>query len=329
MKKIASITEIPDNIILLEQCPAFNLLLRFYSKEIWRIIEPKDFLDDLSLLESFDEFFREKALSWNLSIKVDEKLIPRVSELIFDFKLRYWYIVKWSDKIYVKVRKTLYWCDKKTEEQEQQIKKDMRKFLAAYHMMKSVFENVNREGILPWETKPERYFNHLKWTMKIVLEELPNPNINTVVIALLHDSIEDIEWINLKTLESIFWSFIASWVHKLSKKDLNEYYLSEYERKIFDNLSEELQQIIIDKAKVDRQDDYFWHLPELWDDYLTVKFADRIHNLRTMNSMSKKQIEKKIFETEKYFLPVAITRNKIAYDLMLIEINKLKNLIKL
>ena len=334
MKNRAIITEIPDDVIILEQCDVFKLLLKVFSKRVKETVKPKTFLKDLKKLEEFDEFTRNEMLQNKFPVIISPEAMPKVKNLINDFKRRYWYIVTWSDKYYVEIRDKLYWKDLENPEKIEKIKEDMRKFLAAYHIVKSVFEKISREWIKPWEEAPERYFNHLTSTMDIVLNELPNPNINTVVIALLHDSIEDIKWINEKVIASIFWKKIAEWVKSLSKKDLEEYYLSQYEidkLEVLENdpniskeKAEEIKKDLLAKAKLERQDDYFWHLWKLDDDILTIKFADRIHNLRTLDWMSKEQVIKKIKETEKYFLPIAKERNPVALKLINREILRLK-----
>jgi len=60
------------------------------------------------------------------------------------------------------------------------------------------------------------------------------------------------------------------------------------------------------------------------DNYLDVKFADRIHNLRDMNGVDKDKAIRKVRETENYFLGIAKKRNPIAYELLLKEIKILK-----
>lgn len=77
-------------------------------------------------------------------------------------------------------------------------------------------------------------------------------------------------------------------------------------------------------AKERRNIDYFGHLDELNDDYLDVKFADRIHNLRDMSGVTKEKALRKIAETEKYFLAVAQKRNPSAYHIMISEIDRLQ-----
>lgn len=350
MKTRTTITSVPDDVIILEQCEAFKLIMKLYSMKVWSTIKPSDFLNDLFLLENFDEFVRNEMLTNSLPVLITPEAMPRVSNLVGDFKKRYGYIVTSSDKYYVEIRNKLFWEKVSDPKMEDSIKKDMRTFLVAYHLVKKLFEEVNREGIKEWEEKPERYFNHLTGTMNIVLNELPNPNINTVVMAMLHDSIEDIELIDQKVVTSIFWEYLSKWVYSLSKKDLEAYYLSPYEVERLQTMDKEIKKlasewddlgnktendrrikelkdmrkIIVEKAKLERQDHYFWHLDELDDNYLTVKFADRIHNLRTLDGMWIESIVKKIKETEKYFLPVAEKRNEVALELMLIEIRKLK-----
>ncbi|EKE28533.1 MAG: hypothetical protein ACD_3C00049G0015 [uncultured bacterium (gcode 4)] len=326
MKTHIHIEEVPENIKTLEQCPALGVLLHHFNKKLNMTIRIEDFLTDMFLLEKFDDFIRIESLSWTLPLTVDPKVAPRVQELIIDFKKRYGLTVRYSDKYYVEIKNKVYWDKLSDPEVALQAKKWMRKFLAAYHLVKRVFEEVHREWLKPWESKPERYFNHLTWTMDIVLNELPNPNIETIIIALLHDSIEDIKWINFTTLESIFWEYIASGVKKLSKRDIEEFYLSPYDKECLkSNLPKDIKDSIIGRAKGARQEHYFWHLNELDDNILTVKFADRIHNLRTLEGMWTKSIIKKIKETEKYFLPIAQMRNPVAYKLILDELRKLKS----
>jgi len=64
-------------------------------------------------------------------------------------------------------------------------------------------------------------------------------------------------------------------------------------------------------------------MKDLDQDTLDVKFADRIHNLRTMKTQNKNQINKKVSETLKYFIPLAKQRNRVSYNLMMVEIIKL------
>lgn len=66
-------------------------------------------------------------------------------------------------------------------------------------------------------------------------------------------------------------------------------------------------------------------LDELTKNTLDVKFADRIHNLSTQwDPNDIENVERKVKETEKYFLDVAKEVNPEAYSKLKIELAKLK-----
>ena len=63
----------------------------------------------------------------------------------------------------------------------------------------------------------ERALLHLRETALITLNEFDNPNIEKIVISLLHDLIEDFN-ISFKTIKESFWIEIALAVKAISKK---------------------------------------------------------------------------------------------------------------
>jgi (p)ppGpp synthase/HD superfamily hydrolase len=170
-------------------------------------------------------------------------------------------------------------------------------------------------------------------------------------IALLHDSIEDIEWMDYTILKKMFWEQVANWVKELSKLDwrdfiINDNYAKWFVRDLESGLSKkeckknDRYVEIMKKAKEKRNEAYFGNLSELWECIFDVKCADRIHNLRTLEPMSTYQKVKKIIETKKYFMDEALKRKWelekeldenwetlwewrfFAYDLMQIEIDR-------
>lgn len=232
-------------------------------------------------------------------------------------KLRKKYVQKLRsvDKYYDEILRAIYypqWLSKKDEE----VKKEMYRFEQAYSLMKLAFENEKRDS-------GERYFEHLKWVMEILLRELPNPNLDKIIIALLHDVQEDLpEYADVVRI--IYGNYIADGVEALSKKDWKLYLNESGIKELEECIDDEYRKKIEGAAKDRRNEDYFGHLDNLNDDYLDVKLADRIHNLRDMNGVTKEKAIRKVRETEKYFLDIAKNRNPKAYELIIIEIKKLK-----
>lgn len=211
-------------------------------------------------------------------------------------------------------------------------KEELYKMEMSYIIAKDAHRKQYRES---WE----RYFEHVREVAHIVLRELPNPSLKKVIIAILHDIVEDTD-VDYHTIKNLFWSEIADWVLKISKNDFSFYIENIKDRNLRNDArfiywkksrwgelsTEELKKLkhINSVLKWIRNVDYFWHMKDLDNDTLDVKFADRIHNLRTQWSCSKDKIIRKIKETEEYFMDLAKRRNYKAYELMLVEINKLK-----
>lgn len=154
----------------------------------------------------------------------------------------------------------------------------------------------------------DNYLKHLLETAKILFWISSNLTIEQVITALLHDAIEDVIEIDFEEMKDIFWKQIALSVKKLSKRYISKEWLSEEEYK---------------KLKKERNIEFLEWLKYFSDFELDVKFADRIHNLRTLYNLERSFIERTIDETIKYYLPLARERNKKAYDLMYEEIIKL------
>lgn len=135
----------------------------------------------------------------------------------------------------------------------------------------------------------------------------------------------------------------------ISKKELTEYVneLSEMHRYLFHSdtiitndipayaphivLNQEqldtIQQgreLLKKELKGERNHEYFSGLDGLDNDELSAKFADRLHNLRTLDGCSREKQQSAVDSTIKYFLPVAKKRNLIAYNLLVYEIEKIE-----
>jgi len=182
-----------------------------------------------------------------------------------------------------------------------------------------------------------RYFEHLRWVAYITLE-LPDPSVDKILIALLHDAMEDV-WTKFEDIVYMTDSKkIALAVEAMTKKPWQDYDKNE------------------SKWKKLRNQEYFWHLKsyenmskyirelaklrnielseiEVWEitmNVFDVKFADRIHNLSTQwDENNIKKVERKIDETRNYFLDISKKINPKAYKLMLEYINKLEKKLNL
>ncbi len=346
---------------LLEETEGFweivKLFIKYKKKNNPKYdLQISDILSNTEMYRDCLRFFFLELWLWNnIEIKKTKQNKKNLSYLIEDFEARYWFNTKNITKIYDLVYKNIYkplWYKK----QDIVVRREMLWFLKAYHMMKEAFSSEKRKEVdEKWKRK--RAFEHSKETSLILLTELPQPNRIRVIAWLLHDSAEDIEWYSYELLENLFWPEIAKRVEHLTKKDWR-IFLNEKERNIIKEIEKwknkkQLKKLakenkkykeLITKWKKARNFEYFWKLWKLFDDKdydtLNIKFADRIHNLRTMSRLPKKTIVRKIIETENYFLEVALREKKRinnlenvkdimkwkrhAYDLLIEEIEKLK-----
>lgn len=364
------VKQIPEDINI-EDTYVFQTLLGHFNKAYEINLSVKDLLHSRSSFNGFKKFVDNCMLRRYLIVnkECEDKFMMSMEEL----ENRYEQNLRSIEKYYDEIIRTVYrpqWLSKKNPE----VREEMYLFEQAYSLMKVAFKNEKRDS---WE----RYFEHLKWVMEIIIRELPNtnktwkPDINKILIALLHDVQEDIpEYADV--VRKIYGDYIADGVNELSKKDW-KIYLNEWEKKICwpyitaqEKLFDEIRNTLIkehsdiwftapnkikkselinamdehqleyytklqeyikpfeDKGKERRNEDYFGHLDKLNDDYLEVKFADRIHNLRDMSGVTKEKALRKITETEKYFLAVAQKRNPTVYHSMIAEIDRLQAIFK-
>jgi hypothetical protein len=337
------IENIPLGVFNIEDTDVFKTLLKLFIRQKKKedpnySHKEKDIFSNVEMFRWFEEFCSFQSIFKKLTINSENAILDRsrFDAMIDDFKIRFSYHVRMSTKYYDEIIEKL-WLNK----HDIKTRKLMLKFNTAYNMMKQVFSWIEREGKNEyWDS--ERSFEHLKWTMEIILRELPNPNINKIIIALLHDVVEDIPWVTYEMLKKLFSPEIADWVMELTKKDWREFLSIEEQKelKIIEQWKNE-EKLRIEKNtnkryselinlwKDRRNEIYFWNLENLEEDILYVKFADRINNLRTLKWLSAEKIVRKIMETKKYFLDVAINEKERtnwkckAYDLMVAEIDKL------
>ena len=118
-----------------------------------------------------------------------------------------------------------------------------------------------------------RYFEHPRAVAEIVIKELRLKNDwRIIVLALLHDILEDSWLLTEYRLERNFGRKVALWVKLLTKQPKDGYH-------------ERLKQAP-------------WQV-------LLIKLCDRLHNLRTLEHCDEAKQRKQVLETCELYLPLA------------------------
>lgn len=148
---------------------------------------------------------------------------------------------------------------------------DIQNIQIAYLLAKSGHRYQKRNEIDD-NGQPIRYFEHVRQVALYAIDELECKDANTIIVALLHDSLEDTKRITEQMIEHLFGKEVVSDVKLLSKLPKEGY----YERLIkFGN-------------------NRVWFL----------KLIDRICNLREMNNATQAFIDKQVKETKEKILPI-------------------------
>lgn len=128
----------------------------------------------------------------------------------------------------------------------------------------------------------ERYISHPLEVATIVAQDIPFDDVS-VAAALLHDTVEDTD-ISLELIEGEFGPKMAQIVDGLTKidhvfetRDLSQ---AENVRKLMLSMASDIRVIL-------------------------VKFADRLHNMRTLDSLPQRKQLKIASETQDLFVPLA------------------------
>lgn len=347
------VKKMEDNMDI-EDTYVFKFLLSYFNKAHWKNLSADNLLYSRSSFDAFIEFILSCILKRYLIIQ--EQCENQFLLGVKNIRKKYNQNLRSIDIYYDLIVEKIFY-PKGLTKKDPEVREQMYFFDQAYSLMKVAFKDNKRES-------GERYFDHIKWVMDIIVGELPNPNLDKILIALLHDVQEDVpEYAD--SVRLIYGDYIADWVNALSKKPRENYltqddliicwkdleektrilscatakiikrypdksfmaekkikekdlipYMNEKELERYQLIEKKLKPFA-DKAKERRNEDYFGHLEDLNDDYLDVKFADRIHNLRDTRWLTREKAIRKVKETQKYFLEVAKNRNTKAYDLMM------------
>ena len=161
---------------------------------------------------------------------------------------------------------------------------DLLKIKKAYDFVKVAFEGILRKDGNP-------FLKHLLDTADIVVDLNAGPN--TIVAALLHDCIEDIENITYQTIETDFSKDIADLVEAVTK-------VSSEEKDNKNKTVQKLFSLMRDDVRV-----------------IIIKLADRLNNMRTLAAMNEEKQKLIAKQTLELYAPVAryLGLNEIAKEL--------------
>ena len=173
----------------------------------------------------------------------------------------------------------------------------------AYMFAKYAHRGTNRNG-------GGRYFEHPRAVAEIIIDELGIANDwRIIAVALLHDVLEDTWLLTPNLTKKIFGEDVANWLSFLTRKK--------------NHSNEEFEKYI-----KNIEDCGIWQI-------ILIKLCDRLHNLRTMETLEAVWCERYICQTEKYFYKLAKVLIRIAPEQMtekavalekalILEINKVK-----
>ncbi len=135
-----------------------------------------------------------------------------------------------------------------------------------------------------WRRSGEAYIMHPCSVAKILAEEMDVTDPEILSAALLHDTVEDVDYVTTQLVGEKFGSYVAAIVEgctKVTQDSSDKQTLSKkVHRKIFSGAA-------------------------LRPEVMLVKLADRLHNLRTLGAMPKRKRQKISDETLDIYAPLA------------------------
>lgn len=164
------------------------------------------------------------------------------------------------------------------------------------------FANEAHKGVRRRSGEP--YIIHPIAVAKIVVQEI-GLGYKSIVTALLHDIVEDTEY-TLDDIERLFGAKIASLVDGLTKiKSAMDYKRTQYEKDVKNHVATPKEIEIAERSL--QAENFKKILLTLNDDVrvILIKLADRLHNLRTIESMPERKKDKILSETMYIFIPLA------------------------
>lgn len=153
---------------------------------------------------------------------------------------------------------------------------DVEKIDFAYDMAKYGHRNQFRES-------GARYFEHLRATAIILIDELGITDVEMIVAALLHDMLEDSFLLTPERIKITFGDRVSMLVAIVSKPKKNDPRF---------------------KSDSERHKWYFEQVAASCVEAKLLKLADRLQNMRTLGSCSLEKQRRKITETREVYFPL-------------------------
>lgn len=153
---------------------------------------------------------------------------------------------------------------------------DIEKLDFAYDMAKYGHRNQFRES-------GARYFEHLRATAIILVDELGITDVDLIIAALLHDMLEDSFLLTPERIRITFGDRVSMLVTVVSKPKKGDPRF---------------------KSDSERHKWYFDQVANSCVEAKLLKLVDRLQNMRTLGSCSLEKQKRKIAETREVYFPL-------------------------
>jgi len=153
---------------------------------------------------------------------------------------------------------------------------DLQRIDFAYDLAKYAHHKQSRDD-------GERYFEHLRASSLIAIDELNITDSDIHIAILLHDVVEDSFLLSYHRIKLIFGKKIAKIVLNLTKSAITHPHF---------------------RTKQERNDFYFSNMTRWQFEEQLCKLVDRLHNIRTISNCKTVKQKRKIAETQEYFRPL-------------------------
>jgi GTP pyrophosphokinase len=146
--------------------------------------------------------------------------------------------------------------------------------IRAYEVAKREFREKRRDDDV-------RYFEHLRFVALTVMDYMYGTDADLIAAALLHDIVEDIPSWSVDKVKFEFNDRVAYFVDCVTKEPVEEY-----------------------DSKTERNKAYHDRFTRVPREPIILKAADRLHNHMSMWVWEEDEIERKVEETQRYYMPL-------------------------